>query len=316
MINNSMQNESRIYVAGHMGMVGSAIVRELKSRGFGNLILRTKKELDLLNQEAVCDFFSKEKPDYVFLAAAKVGGFQAIMTYPAEFLFENLQIQNNIIWAAHKFNVKKLLFLSSSCIYPNNCIQPMKEEYLMDGKVDLSSESYAIAKIAGMELCRFISRQYGKNFISCAPTNIYGENDSFDVKSTRVVASLVKKFHEAKLANAPAVTVFGTGNARREFICVKDLAEACIFLMKKFNFSDELYFINVGTGDDIKIADLAQLIKSIVGYEGKISWDVSKPDGVQNKLLDVTKINRLGWKSEISLADGLKQFYSWYKSLV
>ncbi len=311
-----MQKESRIYVAGHMGMVGSAIVHELKSQGFGRLILRTRKELDLLNQKAVQDFFNDEKPDYVFLAAAKVGGFQAIMTCPAEFLFENLQMQNNIIWTAHEAGVKKLLFLGSSCIYPNNCHQPMREEYLMEGKVDSTSESYAVAKIAGIELCRFISQQYGKNFISCAPTNIYGENDSFDIRSSRIVASLIKKFHEAKVANKSEVTVFGTGKARREFLCVKDLARACIFLMQNFNYTDDLYFVNVGTGEDITIKELANLIKSITGYKGKIIWDITKPDGMPQKLLDVDKINRLGWKSSVKLFDGLGAMYEWYKNFI
>ena len=315
MKNSIMQNESRIYVAGHMGMVGSAIVRERKSLGFCNLILSTRLELDLLDEEAVNNFFNQEKPEYVFSAAAKVGGMKAFVEYPADFLFENLQIQNNIIWSAHKFAVNKLLFLSTSSIYPQGCPQPMQEEYIMTGKVDPSNESYAVAKIAGMELCRMISRQYGRNFISCASTNVYGENDSFDPKSSRIVASLLNRFHQAKLANAPEVEIWGTGEARREFICVKDLAKACIFLMNNFDFSDQLYFVNVGSGEDIKIADLAQLIKETVGYEGKIIWDVSKPEGRSSKLLDVSKINKLGWKSEISLAKGIKEFYNWYNRL-
>lgn len=307
-----MEQHSSIYVAGHTGMIGKMIVKELQERGFTNIVFRTRKELDLLDQQAVENFFNTEKPEYVFLAAAKVGGFNAITASPADFLFENVQIQNNVIWSAYKHGVKKLLFLSSNCVYPRECIQPMKEEYIMDGKVDPTTESYAIAKITGMELCRNISKQYGKNFISCIATNVYGEGDSFDPVSSRIIASLIRKFYEAKIKGESTVTVWGTGNARRELLYVSDLAKACVFLMEKFDFTLENYCINVGTGEDVSIKELAEMVRDVIGYTGTILWDASKPEGMQQKLLDVRKVEKLGWKYEKKMRTGIQELYKWY----
>lgn len=309
-----MDKNSKIYVAGHAGMVGSAIVRLLQKRGFTNLIFKIRQELDLLNQKDVRDFFIKEKPEYVFLAAARVGGIEANMTYPANFLFENLQMQNNIIWSAHENGVKRLLFLGSSCIYPRNCPQPMKEEYFMDGKVEPTNEGYAIAKIAGMELCRMIASQFSQDFISCLPTNIYGENDNFDPKSSHVIPALIRKIHEAKVNQQKEITVWGTGRAKRELMHVDDLAEACLFLMENFSAKNkETSFVNVGTGEDISIKELVKTLVKIIGFEGKVVWDAGKPDGMPRKWLDVSKIHALGWKHKINLEEGLRLAYAWYK---
>lgn len=304
-----MDKSSKIYVAGHKGLVGSSIVRELKKQGYENLILKDRNELDLICTKDVENFFSSEKPDYVFLSAAKVGGIHANNTYPAEFIYENLQIQNNIIHFSYKNKVKKLLFLGSSCIYPKNCTQPMKEEYLMTSKLEPTNEPYAIAKIAGITMCKSYCRQYGVNFISAMPTNLYGINDNFHLDNSHVLPALISKFHTAKANSDPVVQVWGSGKPLREFLFVDDLAEACIFLMKNYSDSE---IINIGTGEDISILDLANLIKEMVGYSGKIQLDASKPDGTPRKLLDVAKINSLGWKSKTGLNEGLKKTYDWY----
>jgi GDP-L-fucose synthase len=305
-----MERNSSIYIAGHKGMVGSAIVRELERIGCSNLILRTRDELDLTNQSAVTEFLKKEHPEYVILAAAKVGGIGANSSFPADFLFENLQIQNNVIWSAHLSGVKKLLFLGSSCIYPRNCPQPMKEEFLLDGKPEPTNEGYAIAKISGLKLCEKIYEQYGDKFISCMPTNIYGYNDNFDEKSSHVIPSLMQKMHLAKKNNDPKVIIWGSGETKREFLFVDDLAKAIVWLMN--NYEDK-EFVNIGTGIDISIKELANLLKDIVGYKGELIFDTTKPDGMPRKLLDVSKINNLGWKYSTELSDGLKDTYEWYK---
>lgn len=304
-----MDKNSKIYVAGHAGMVGSAVVKKLKKYGYNNLILRTKEQLDLLDQRAVDNFFKKEKPEYVILCAAKVGGIKANITYSADFLYENLQIQNNVIWTALKYNVKKLLFLGSSCIYPRNCPQPMKEEYFMTGKPEPTNEGYALAKICGMKLCEKIHEQYGKFFISCMPTNIYGENDNFNVETSHVIPALMKRMREAKIKNTPEVIIWGTGKSRREFMCVDDLADAIIWMLKTY---DEKGFLNIGTGKDISIKNLAYLMKKITGYKGKLVFDKTKPDGMPKKLLDISKIKKLGFRTEIPLEKGLKEMYKYF----
>jgi GDP-L-fucose synthase len=306
-----MDIKSKIYVAGHRGMVGSAIVRDLQSKGYSNLVLRTSKELDLRNQNAVNNFFSLEKPEYVFLAAAKVGGIYANNSYPAEFLYDNLMIETNIIHASYQNKVKKLLFLGSSCIYPKFSSQPIKEEELLNGYLESTNEAYSIAKISGIELCKFYRRQYGCNFISAMPTNLYGINDNFDLNSSHVLPALIRKFHEAKSNNSPNVAMWGTGNPKREFLYVDDLADACFHLM--LNYSGEAH-INVGTGNDISIKDLAIIIKGIVGYHGEIFNDLSKPDGTPRKLLDVSKLSNTGWKAKTNLFDGINKVYEWYLS--
>lgn len=300
---------SKIYIAGHTGMVGSAITRKFEKEGFDNLILKTREELDLLDQKAVRDFFETKNPEYVIVSAARVGGIKANLTYPAEFLYENLQIQNNIIWQAHISNVKKLLFLGSSCIYPRECAQPMKEEYFMDGKVEPTNEGYAIAKIAGMKLCEKICEEYQQTFISCMPTNIYGENDNFDPESSHVIPALIRRIHEATINNLPEVIIWGSGNSRREFLYVDDLGNAVFWLMNNYN---ERQFLNIGTGEDVSIKELAFLLKDIVGYNGNLAFDTSKPDGMPKKLLDVSKIQNLGWKHNIDFKDGLKMAYDFY----
>lgn len=307
-----MAPASRIYIAGHRGMVGSAIKRKLESRGYSNLAFRTRSELDLTNQHAVNEFFKKERPEYVFLAAAKVGGILANSTYPAEFIYENLMIEANAIHAAYAYGVKKLLFLGSSCIYPKLAPQPLKEEYLLTGELEVTNEAYAIAKIAGIRMCRHYNEQYGTNFISVMPTNLYGQNDNYDLSTSHVMPALIRKFHEAKMSNAPEVVVWGTGKPRREFLHVDDMADACVYLMENYNASDIGEFINIGVGKDLTIRELAELIKKIVGFQGKIVYDTSKPDGTPQKLLDVTKLNRLGWKASISLIDGIKKVYEDY----
>jgi len=300
-----MDSNKKIYVAGHRGMVGSAIVRALKAKGYQNIVVRTSKELDLRNQQAVADFFTKEKPDYVFLAAAKVGGILANNTYRAEFIYNNLQIQNNIIHQSYINGVEKLLFLGSSCIYPKLAPQPLKEDYLLTGPLEPTNEPYAIAKIAGIKMCEAYRDQYGCNFISVMPTNLYGPNDNFDLNTSHVLPALIRKCHEAKINNKPTVTVLGTGSPKREFLHVDDLAEACIFLMNTYN---DKSIINVGTGTDICIKDLAVLIKDIVGFKGELIFDTSKPDGTPRKL-NVDKINSLGWKHRINLEEGIKLVY-------
>lgn len=301
-----MNKSDKIYVAGHRGMVGSAIVRKLKAEGFTNLLLRTSGELDLRNQQAVDEFFAREKPDYVFLAAAKVGGIQANNIYRADFIYENIMIQSNVIHASYVQGVKKLMFLGSSCIYPKLAPQPLKEEYLLTGLLESTNEPYAIAKIAGIKTCDAYRAQYGCNFISVMPTNLYGPNDNYDLNNSHVLPALIRKFHEAKVKNEPAVVMWGTGSPRREFLHADDLANACYFLMQEYN---EEGFVNISTGEDITIKDLALLIKDIVGYKGEIQHDLSKPDGTPRKLMDVTKLHKLGWKADIELRAGIEKVY-------
>jgi GDP-L-fucose synthase len=291
-------------------MVGSAIVKNLKDKGYTNIIGKTSKELNLMRQDEVERFFEVEKPDYVFLAAAKVGGIHANNTYPAEFIYNNLMIESNIIHSAYKYGVKKLLFLGSSCIYPKMAPQPIKEEYLLTGSLEPTNEAYAIAKIAGIELCKFYRRQYGCDFISAMPTNLYGINDNFDLETSHVMPALIRKFHEAKINGDKEVVMWGTGKPKREFLYVDDLADACVHLMN--NYSDETH-VNVGTGEDVEIRELAQIIKEVVGYEGEIVNDLSKPDGTPRKLLDVSLLESTGWKYSTKLKDGISKVYDWYK---
>lgn len=301
-----MNIHDKIYVAGHRGMVGSAIVRKLEEQGFENTVVRTSGELDLRNQQAVEDFFAQEKPAYVFLAAARVGGIMANNSFRADFLYDNLMIQNNVMHAAYKNKVTKLMFLGSSCIYPKLAPQPLKEEYLLTGLLEHTNEPYAIAKIAGIKLCDAFRNQYGCNFISVMPTNLYGPNDNYDLKKSHVLPALIRKFHEAKIQGHTSVTIWGTGTPRREFLHVNDLADACYFLMQQYN---EQGLINVGIGEDITIKDLALLIKEIVGYSGAIEHDTSKPDGTPRKLMDVSRLHALGWQAKIHLREGIEQVY-------
>jgi GDP-L-fucose synthase len=301
-----MEKNAKIYIAGHRGMVGSAIKRALEKKGFSNFICRTSKELDLKNQEAVNNFFGAEKPDYVFVAAAKVGGILANNTYRAEFLYDNLMIEANIIQAAYQFKVKKMLFLGSSCIYPKLAPQPLKEEYLLTGLLEPTNEPYAIAKIAGIKMADAFRDQYGCNFISAMPTNLYGPNDNYDLNNSHVLPALLRKFHHAKANNQTEVEIWGTGSPLREFLHVDDLADACLFLMENFN---EKGFVNVGYGEDISIKDLAYLIKEVVGFEGELVFDESKPDGAPRKLMDNSKINNMGWSPKISLKEGVSMVY-------
>ena len=304
-----MKLSAKIYVAGHNGMVGSAICRELINKGYNNLIFKSSKELDLRNQQSVQNFFKKQSPEYVFLSAAKVGGILANSTYKADFIYDNLMIQNNVINSSYNSGVKKLLFLGSSCIYPKMSEQPIKEDYLLSGYLEQSNEPYAIAKIAGLKLCQYYKEQYGCDFISLMPTNLYGINDNFDLNNSHVLPALIRKFHEAKIDKKPFVELWGSGTPMREFLYVDDLAEASVFLMK--NYSDSS-LVNVGTGKDLSILDLATKIKDIIGFSGEIKWDTSKPDGTPKKLLDVSKINNLGWRAKTSLSEGIKRTYSWY----
>lgn len=304
-----MEKNSKIYVAGHRGLVGSAIVRNLQERGFTNIIGKTHKELDLTRQDEVEKFFEIEKPEYVFLAAAKVGGIQANNTTPAEFIYDNLMIETNIINSAYKNKVKKLLFLGSSCIYPKFAEQPIKEEYLLKGELEPTNEAYAIAKITGIELCKFYRRQYGCDFISAMPTNLYGINDNFDLETSHVLPALIRKFHEAKMNNEEEVVMWGTGKPLREFMYVDDLADALVHLM--LNYSDEIH-VNMGTGKDLTIGELAEIVKEVVGYKGKIVNDLSKPDGTPRKLLDVSKLESTGWKYKTELKEGIEKVYKWY----
>lgn len=307
-----MNRDSKIYVAGHRGLVGSAIVRNLEERGYTNIICRTHKELDLTRQADVEKFFEEEKPEYVFLAAAKVGGIHANNTRPAEFIYENLMIESNIIHSAYKYGAKKLLFLGSSCIYPKFANQPIKEEYLLTGELEPTNEAYAIAKITGIELCKFYRRQYGCDFISAMPTNLYGINDNFDLETSHVLPALIRKFHEAKINNQEEVVMWGTGKPLREFMYVDDLADALVHLM--LNYSDEIH-VNMGTGKDLSIGELAQIVKEVVGYEGKIVNDLSKPDGTPRKLLDVSRLEETGWKYKTELREGIEKVYKWYYSI-
>ena len=304
-----MKKNSRIYVAGHRGLVGSAIVRNLKANGFTNIITRTHAELDLTNQAYVRKFFEEENPEYVFLAAAKVGGIHANNTYPADFIYDNLMIQNNIIKAAHDFKVTKLLFLGSTCIYPKMAPQPIREEYLLTGALEETNEAYAVAKIAGLEMCKFFKRQYGDNFISCMPTNLYGPNDNFDLKSSHVLPALIRKFHEAKVNGAETVEVWGTGTPLREFIYVDDMAAACVFLME--NYDGEQH-VNIGTGEEVSIRQLAETVKGVVGFEGELVFNTDMPDGTPRKLTSVDKLHGLGFMHKVSLNEGIRMAYKWF----
>ena len=304
-----MEKQGKIYVAGHNGMAGSAIVRKLKAAGYDNFILRSSSELDLRDQQAVARFFENENPEYVFLAAAKVGGIYSNNRYRADFLYDNLAIETNVIHSAHRTNVRKLMFLGSSCIYPKMAPQPLKEEYLLTGKLEPTNEPYAIAKIAGVKMCEAYRDQYACNFISVMPTNLYGPNDNYHPENSHVLPALIRKFHEAKVNNQPAVTVWGTGNALREFLHVDDFADACVFLMNNYN---EKEFVNIGWGSDISIKDLAYLVKKIVGFAGDIIFDTQKPDGTPRKLMDTSKLNSLGWKASITLEKGIASVYNDY----
>ncbi len=305
-----MEPNSKIYIAGHRGMVGSAIMRNLVSKGYNNIITRASKELDLRSSQNVSDFFNEEKPEYVFLAAAKVGGIQANNIYRADFIYENLMIQNNVIHNSYLNNVKKLMFLGSSCIYPKMAPQPLKEEYLLTGLLEETNEPYAIAKIAGIKMCESYKRQYGCNFISVMPTNMYGPNDNYNLNNSHVLPALIRKFHDAKEQKLPSVEMWGTGTPMREFLHADDLGDACVFLMKNY---DGEQFVNIGSGTDLTIKDLALLIKGIVGYEGEIVHDLSKPDGTPRKLMDVSYLHSLGWKHKIELPEGIKLVYEDFK---
>lgn len=306
-----MEKNAKIYIAGHKGLVGSAIVRNLMSKGYKNLVLKTHSELDLIDQTAVTEFFHTEKPEYVILAAAKVGGINANNTYPADFIYENLQIQCNVIKSAHDFKVKKLLFLGSTCIYPKMAPQPIKEEALLTGPLEETNEAYAIAKISGLEMCKFFKRQYGDNFISCMPTNLYGPNDNFDLNNSHVMPALIRKFYEAKLNGKETVECWGTGNPLREFLYVDDMADACVYLLENYDGEEH---VNIGTGKEISIRELTETIKKIVGYEGEIIWNTSMPDGTPRKLTSVDKLHSLGWKHKVELEAGIKCAFDWFVS--
>ena len=309
--------KNKIYLAGHNGMVGSAIMRKLKVEGYSNIIFRNYPELNLIRQNEVEEFFKIEKPEIVIIAAAKVGGILANNTYPAQFIYENLQIQNNIIHQSYLNGVKKLLFLGSSCIYPRECPQPMKEEYLLTGLLEPTNEPYAIAKIAGIKMCQSYNRQYGTNFIAVMPTNLYGINDNFDLEKSHVMPALIRKFHEAKVSGTKAVEVWGTGKPRREFLNVDDMADGCLFLMNNFdptkeqNEKGEIFF-NLGIGEDLSIKELVSIISKVTDFNGEIIWNTNRPDGMEQKLLDVSKIHSLGWKHKVDLEEGVRQTYKWY----
>ncbi|HOX43471.1 MAG TPA: GDP-L-fucose synthase [Myxococcota bacterium] len=310
-----MDNKARIHVAGHTGLVGSAITRRLQAGGFRNLLVRDLHELDLTDARATNAFYAEHKPEYVFVAAAKVGGIAANDRYPADFIRINLMIELNLIEAAFRHGVKKLLFLGSTCIYPKLCPQPMREEYLLTGPLEPTNDAYAIAKIAGILMCKSYNRQHGTNFIAAMPTNLYGPHDNFDLQSSHVLPAMIRKMHEAKQAGAPEVKLWGTGAPRREFLYVDDLADALVFLMERFDADpkrpDDL-FVNVGVGEDLEIRELAAMVKDVVGYPGKLAWDPAMPDGTPRKLVDVSRINALGWKAKISLRDGIEKTYGWY----
>ncbi|WP_313367348.1 GDP-L-fucose synthase [Sphingobacterium mizutaii] len=301
-----MEKQAKIYVAGHRGMVGSAIYRKLKELGFENIVVRTSKELDLRDQQAVKEFFETEKPEYVFLAAAKVGGIMANNVYRADFIYENLAIQNNVIHYSHENDVKKLMFLGSSCIYPKMAPQPLKEDYLLTGTLEPTNEPYAIAKIAGIKMVESYRMQYDDNYISVMPTNLYGINDNYHPENSHVLPALIRKFHEAKVNNKPTVNIWGSGKPLREFMFADDLADACVFLMENYN---DLQFVNIGVGEDISIRELAELIKEVVGFQGELDFDSSKPDGTPRKLMDVSKLTSLGWKAKTNLKEGIKLAY-------
>ena len=305
-----IKKTDKIFVAGHRGLVGSAIVRNLESKGYTNIVKRTHKELDLKDQAGVNRFFDEEKPDVVVLAAAKVGGINANNTTPAEFAYENMQIQCNVIHAAHTHNVKKLLFLGSTCIYPRMAPQPIPEDALLTGPLETTNEAYAIAKISGLEMCKFYKRQYGDDYISCMPTNLYGPHDNYDLSGSHVMPAMIRKFHEAKVNNAPNVELWGTGTPLREFLYVDDMADACVFLLE--NYSGEQH-VNIGTGVEVTIKELAETVKRIVGYEGETVWNKDMPDGTPRKLTDVTKLHNLGWKHKVDLEEGVKLSYDWFR---
>lgn len=316
-----MHKESKIYIAGHRGLVGSAIVKNLTCKGYTNLLTRTHAELDLTDQRAVAAFFEEQKPEYVFLAAAKVGGIVANNTYRADFIYENLAIQNNVIHQSYLHGVTKLMFLGSTCIYPKNCPQPMKEEYLLTSELEYTNEPYAIAKIAGIKMCESYNLQYRTNFISVMPTNLYGPEDNFDLEKSHVLPALLRKMHEAKMRGDVSVEIWGSGKPMREFLYSEDMADACVFLMENRNFKDTFSttkeirntHINIGTGEDISIKDLALLIKRIVGFEGNLVFNTDKPDGTMKKLTDVSKLHGLGWKHQVGLEEGIERVYQWYK---
>lgn len=305
-----MERTEKIYIAGHRGLVGSAILRRLKEEGYQNLLTRTSRELDLRNQAAVEDFMSREKPAYIFLAAARVGGILANNTYPAEFIYDNLAIQNNVIHQAYLQGVKKLLFLGSSCIYPKHAPQPLKEEYLLTGSLEPTNAPYAVAKIAGITMCQSFNRQYGTSFISLMPANLYGPGDNFDLETSHVLPALIRKFHEARLHDLSQVVIWGSGTPRREFLHVDDLASAALFLVRNYSSGE---IVNVGLGSDVTILELANLVKEVVGYNGKITLDCSKPDGTPRKLLSVDKLKAMGWEPRYSLREGIEQTYAWFK---
>lgn len=304
-----MNKNSKIYVAGHRGLVGSAIKRALEAKGYKNIIARTHSELDLTNSAEVEGFFSMEKLEYVFLAAAKVGGILANSTYPADFIFENLQIQNNVIGMSKKYDVKKLMFLGSSCIYPKMCPQPIKEEYLLSGYLEETNEAYALAKISGLKMCQFFNKQYGTNYISVMPTNLYGPYDNFHPENSHVMPALIRRFHEAKVNNLKEVVVWGSGTPLREFLYSEDMADACIYLMETYEGND---FFNIGTGKEISIRELAEMIKEVVEYKGNLIFDSSKPDGTPRKLLDVSRLENAGWKYKVELREGIEKAYKWF----
>ncbi len=310
-----MDKDAKIYVAGHRGLVGSAIQKRLREGGYTNLLLRTSKELDLRRESEVEAFFDQERPEYVFLAAAKVGGILANSTYKAEFIYDNITIAANVIHVSYKTGVKKLLNLGSSCIYPKFAPQPMKEEYLLTGTLEPTNEPYAVAKIAAIKLCRYYNEQYGTNFISVMPTNVYGPGDNFDLETSHVVPAMIRKFHEAKVHGGASVSIWGSGEPFREFLYVEDLADACVFLMKSFGAKDVGEFINVGTGSDIRIRDLSIMVQNVVGYKGEIRNDLSKPDGTPKKLLDVSRLNALGWKATTGLEEGIRKTYQFFRSV-
>lgn len=308
-----METNARIYVAGHTGTVGSAVVRMLEREGMGNVFTATRRELDLLDQQAVAEFFRKHRPEYVIVCAARVGGIAANMAHPALFLYENLCIQNNIIWPAHVYGVRKLLFLGSSCIYPREAPQPMSEECLLTGRFEPTNEGYAVAKIVGIKLCEYISEEFGRNFISCVPTNIYGENDNWDPASSHIIPALMRRMHEAKVHGLEHVVVWGDGSVRREFLYVDDLARAILFLCQRY---DERQFLNVGTGEDVTVRELAHIIKNVTGYAGELVFDASKPGGMPRRLLDVSRIHQLGWRHSVNLEEGLRRTYAWFQEHV
>lgn len=308
-----MNKNDKIYIAGHRGLVGSAIVRSLKAKGYSNIIGRTHKELDLCNQAAVWRFFEEERPDVVVLAAAKVGGINANNTTPAEFAYENMQIQCNVIKCCHDFHVKKLLFLGSTCIYPKMAPQPIVEDALLTGPLEVTNEAYAIAKIAGLEMCKFYKRQYGDDFISCMPTNLYGPYDNYDLSGSHVMPAMIRKFHEAKVNNAPAVELWGSGTPLREFLYVDDMADACVYLLE--HYSGEQH-VNIGTGKEVSIKELAEKVRMAVGYEGKIIWNAAMPDGTPRKLTDVSKLHGLGWTHKVELDEGIELAYKWFRENV